>query len=169
LEVEELSATPVTIRDGHFMRAIRQKKPDFGVYSESIRGTSLPWSSVINIEHSPLTSVLVNLETKNTVTGGLQPINRMPIVAKLSSKWDPEWWDINTDEMTGIGLAHQFDDYNGEAVFYTALAQLHYYMAHSGADYAGPIYGVLRTDKYLVPVKREGSRYGELHIGAAIP
>ena len=37
-ELRRLSATPVTIRDGNFMKTIRQKKPDFGVYSESIRG-----------------------------------------------------------------------------------------------------------------------------------
>ena len=32
------SAVPVTIRDGHFMKTINQKKPDFGVYNERIRG-----------------------------------------------------------------------------------------------------------------------------------
>jgi hypothetical protein len=36
-----LSAEPVTIRDGNFMKNINNKKPDFGVYNERIRGKFL--------------------------------------------------------------------------------------------------------------------------------
>lgn len=89
----------------------------------------------------------------------------MIIEVKPSSKWNPDWWDVDTDQITSSGLKRKID----EKVFYAAPAQLHYYMAHSGADYAGPTYGALLTDKYLVPVKREGSAYGELQIAAPIP
>ncbi len=71
--------------------------------------------------------------------------------------------------MTKIGQARGLNEYNGEQIYYAARAELHHCMVHSSAGYAGPVYGVLLTSKYLLPIKREGSRYGELYLGAAIP
>jgi hypothetical protein len=44
-QTKALNATPVSIRDGGFLKIVRGKKPDFGVYKESIRGafTTLLW------------------------------------------------------------------------------------------------------------------------------
>jgi hypothetical protein len=89
----------------------------------------------------------------------------MIIEVKPSSKWDPNWWDIVNNEATESGRARKIED----PVFYSALSQLHFYMTHSGAEYAGPLYGVLLTDKFLVPVKRNGSKFGELQIATPIP
>ena len=108
-----------------------------------------------------LSDQIINAKARD----GALPVNRMPIELKPSWKWDPGWWDIENDERTAEGAAKRIR----ESTFYTQLAQLHYYMAHSGAHYAGPIYGALLTDKYLIPVKREGSVFGKLHISAAIP
>jgi hypothetical protein len=89
----------------------------------------------------------------------------MIIEVKPSSKWDPNWWDIVNNKATESGRVRDIK----EPVFFSALSQLHFYMAHSGANYAGPLYGVLLTDKFLVPVKRDGSTYGELQIATPIP
>ena len=43
-----LSAEPITVRDGNFMKNINNKKPDFGVYKERIRGKFFCISSVID-------------------------------------------------------------------------------------------------------------------------
>lgn len=89
----------------------------------------------------------------------------MIIEVKPSSKWDPDWWDLGKDAPSEEGKARGIN----EKTFFTPLSQLHFYMAHSGVKFAGPIYGVLLTDRYLVPVKREGSHWGELKIAPAIP
>ena len=88
----------------------------------------------------------------------------MPIEVKPSWKWSPDWWNIDLDEQTALGVRRNITD----LVFYTPLSQLHYYMLHSGADYAGPTYGVLLTDEYMVPVKREGFIFGELQLAKPI-
>jgi hypothetical protein len=93
------------------------------------------------------------------------PVNRMPIELKPSWKWDPDWWDLKVDERTEKGRARKVK----AKTFYTLLSQLHYSMANNGAAYAGPIYGALLTDKYLVPVKREGRVYRELLVAAPVP
>ena len=94
----------------------------------------------------------------------------MIIEVKPSSKFDPCWWDFEKSEITSLGQVRSTGSTDTlESVFFTAVAQLHYYMAHSGADYAGPIYGVILTDGNLLPVKRDGSEWGKLEIGAAVP
>lgn len=89
----------------------------------------------------------------------------MIIEVKPSAKWDPHWWDITEDENTPLGRARGVN----EDIYYSPLSQLNFYMAHSGVDYAGPIYGVLLTDQYLIPVKRDGFIYGALATGQPIP
>jgi hypothetical protein len=37
-QTKALKATPVSIRDGGFLKTVKTKKPDFGVYRESVRG-----------------------------------------------------------------------------------------------------------------------------------
>lgn len=89
----------------------------------------------------------------------------MIVEVKPSTKFNPFWFDAIADEITSLGESRKISD----VIFYTPFSQINLYMTHSGADYADPLHDVLLTDQYLVPIKREGSTFGKLHVGKPVP
>lgn len=89
----------------------------------------------------------------------------MIVEVKPSSKWKPNWRDVENDRPTAAGEALVISS----KVFYAPLAQTHYYMRNSGGRGGkGPQYGALLTDECLTPLYRPGAN-GELHLGEPIP